>query len=432
MELHGVAEGKAGAAPGRRAARARRDLRVTRDALPARVLGRDAAARGDRDGARVRAEGAAGRRADDRARRDGAGADPRAARRALRRARARARARDPRPARGRAGLQPRRRHVRRRDRRAGARSSTLYHDPRHPYTRLLFAATPDLHGRDATSSRSPGTPPRLDREIDGCPFRPRCDRAFDPCANVEAPEAGAHARARGRVPPQRPGRRRRHERDTASPSAARGRGPRHPLPGPARHRRHAGRPAASEHVHAVEGVSFSLAAGEMLALVGESGCGKTTTAQTVMRLIEPTRGAIRFRGGDITALSGASCGALRRRIQIIYQDPYESLDPRFRVRQTVEEPLLVHGVGAKDEREQRVPRGTRRGPASRRPSSSSSAYPHELSGGQRQRVAIAAAPRARARAPGRRRAGLDARRLGPRRHPRPPRRAAPARASGSS
>ncbi|MGH3059655.1 MAG: ATP-binding cassette domain-containing protein, partial [Gaiellaceae bacterium] len=96
-------------------------------------------------------------------------------------------------------------------------------------------------------------------------------------------------------------------------------------------------------LHAVDGVSFRLRRGEMLALVGESGCGKTTTAQSVLRLVDSDAGTIRFDGTDITTLGSAELRSLRRRMQIIYQDPYESLDPRFRVRRTLEEPLEVHG-----------------------------------------------------------------------------------------
>src|SRR5262249_50259801 len=100
-----------------------------------------------------------------------------------------------------------------------------------------------------------------------------------------------------------------------------------------------------EWVHAVDGVSFSLARGEKLALVGESGCGKTSTAQTILRMIEPTSGTIRLNGTDITGLSQQQMRPLRRKLQMIYQDPYESLDPRFRVQAAVEEPMLVHGLG---------------------------------------------------------------------------------------
>jgi peptide/nickel transport system ATP-binding protein len=142
-------------------------------------------------------------------------------------------------------------------------------------------------------------------------------------------------------------------------------------------------------VHAVSGVSFSLNRGEMLALVGESGCGKTTTAQSVLRLVEADEGAIRFEGRDIATLSSRELRPLRRRMQIIYQDPYESLDPRFKVRDTLEEPLQVHGIGSKQERKQQVDQALELAGLSP-PDLYLERYPHELSGGQRQRVAIAA------------------------------------------
>ncbi len=145
-----------------------------------------------------------------------------------------------------------------------------------------------------------------------------------------------------------------------------------------------------EWVHAVEGISFTVGAGEMVALVGESGCGKTTTAQTVMRMVPADSGSIRFDGTEISTLNSRALRPLRREMQIIYQDPYESLDPRFRVRDTVAEPLDIHGLAGSDsEREERVAEALTL--AGLTPAELYiDRFPHELSGGQRQRVAIAA------------------------------------------
>jgi oligopeptide/dipeptide ABC transporter ATP-binding protein len=144
-------------------------------------------------------------------------------------------------------------------------------------------------------------------------------------------------------------------------------------------------------VRAVDGVSFAVAPGELLALVGESGCGKTTTAQAVLRLLDPAGGRIAFLGRDITSLRNRELRPLRRRMQIVYQDPYESLDPRLTVRKTVEEPLVIHGAGgSRAERDELVREALRRVELTP-PELFLGRYPHELSGGQRQRVAIAAA-----------------------------------------
>ncbi|RBB41086.1 glutathione ABC transporter ATP-binding protein GsiA [Burkholderia reimsis] len=144
----------------------------------------------------------------------------------------------------------------------------------------------------------------------------------------------------------------------------------------------------SQYVHAVERVSFELRAGETLALVGESGCGKSTTGRSLLRLVESQSGSIEFDGRDISALKGPDLQALRRNIQFIFQDPFASLNPRLTVGFSIMEPLLVHGVASGRDAQARVdwlldkvglpPEAARR-------------YPHEFSGGQRQRIAIARA-----------------------------------------
>ena len=142
-------------------------------------------------------------------------------------------------------------------------------------------------------------------------------------------------------------------------------------------------------VHAVSGVSLSVRRGELVALVGESGCGKTSTAQAILRLVRSESGIVSFDGVDVTGLPQDDLRRLRRRMQIIYQDPYESLDPRFRVATTVGEPLAIHRIGSRSERRAAVRHALERvglAPAGL----FVDRFPHELSGGQRQRVAIAA------------------------------------------
>jgi peptide/nickel transport system ATP-binding protein len=141
-------------------------------------------------------------------------------------------------------------------------------------------------------------------------------------------------------------------------------------------------------VHALEGVSFAVHAGETVGLVGESGCGKSTLAKIVIGLVRPTQGAVHLDGRVISGLSYRKWRPLRPQLQMIFQDPYASLNPRHRAGRIIEDPLRVHRVGTRAERRARVVELLRRVGL---PSDSEARYPHEFSGGQRQRIGIARA-----------------------------------------
>ncbi len=240
----------------------------------------------------------------------------------------------------------------------------IFHAPTHPYTRALLAAVPRLgamRGSDAPA-RFP-LPVERGATSDG-------KAAAEPLATARAQGSGA-----GASPPLSPA--------TSGEPLLRVRGlkTRFPLRSGLFGR-------VRRSVHAVEQVSFDIGAGETLALVGESGCGKSTTGRSLLRLVDIEAGSIEFNGRDIARLPSGEVRSLRREIQMVFQDPYASLDPRLTVGFSVAEPLYVHGVAKGREAEDRVAEllghvGL--------PADAANRYPHEFSGGQRQRVAIARA-----------------------------------------
>jgi peptide/nickel transport system ATP-binding protein len=267
----------------------------------------------------------------------------------------------------------------------------LFSDPAHPYTRGLLASLPRVVG-PRTADRLvaiEGQPPSLVAAPPGCPFHPRCGHARlpEPCA-VASPElrvagdAGHEAAchfAAGLPPLAVPA------RATAAVHAAGGGVDAVILEVRDLVKHFAGRRRST--VHAVCGISFTITRGETLALVGESGCGKTTTGRLVVNLIPATAGEVSFLGENVLETRVRQMRELRRRMQIVFQDPYASLNPRRPVGSIVAAPLRVHGLyrGGRRERVEELLALTGLVPAD------ANRFPHELSGGQRQRVSIARA-----------------------------------------
>ncbi len=265
--------------------------------------------------------------------------------------------------------------------------------PLHPYTRGLLAAVPRLdRGRTSKLATIDGAPPNLLAPPGGCRFRPRCRFAIDACTQtppLEAVEPG-HLAACFRAREIES-----IDRDTAEGACAARTANAAPQPAilDVRHAsKHfpikGGLFSRSRAIRAVNDVSIAVRRGETLGLVGESGCGKSTLGRLVLRLDEPTSGEIYFDGGDIAHLDRKEMIAVRRKMQVIFQDPYSSLNPRMTVGQIIAEPMRVHGIKPKKEIGPRVAEllqlvGLYPYMALR--------YPHELSGGQRQRVGIARA-----------------------------------------
>ncbi len=284
-----------------------------------------------------------------------------------------------------------------------APSAAFFARPAHPYSQKLFQAVPDVAGRNRTLAVIPGTVPSLSQEFVGCRFASRCESAWARCRE-EAPaaiEIGAGHAVRC------------HLYDVTSQesgvrSQKRASAETHPDFADVADRL----PASSSllavedlkvyfpirkgilqrtvaHVKAVDGVSLEIRSHRTLALVGESGCGKTTVGKGILQLVPVTGGSVMFDGVDLGSLTAGALRPLRKDFQIVFQDPYSSLNPRMRVVEIVEEGMSTLGVGAGPrERQERVDEllvQVGLSPEMR------FRYPHEFSGGQRQRLAIARA-----------------------------------------
>ncbi len=277
-----------------------------------------------------------------------------------------------------------------------APAGVFFRGPAHPYSRKLFESLPERAGRGRVLAAIPGTVPALNRRFDGCRFVERCASVLPHCAERIPPwcnVSGEGHRVKCHL---------HHDRPQAAVEGVRA---------PVREQPAAVAAASpllqvsdlkvhfplfkgllrrvSGHVMAVDGVSFDITPGRTLGLVGESGCGKTTVGKGLLRLTEPTAGRVLFGGEDFLALGRAELRDRRRQAQIIFQDPYASLNPRVRIGDALEEGMLaLHAGGNPEERQARI--DTLLGEVGLSPEIKSR-YPHEFSGGQRQRIAIARA-----------------------------------------
>jgi peptide/nickel transport system ATP-binding protein len=277
-----------------------------------------------------------------------------------------------------------------------ARRDRLFSAPAHPYTRKLFASVPDASKRGERLAVIPGAVPPLSQEFHGCRFAARCDYVWQLCREREPPwtatdETGvrchlADPEHAGRPPPPLAA-------ATASApalvaSAA------EPLLEVTDLRVHfpirrGVLQRVTGQVRAVDGVSLRIRAGHTLALVGESGCGKTTVGKGILQLLKPSAGSVRFADTELTRLAPRQLRAQRAHLQVIFQDPYASMNPRMLVGDILEEGMIALGTGGT--RAQRRARIDELLQQCGLASEARQRYPHEFSGGQRQRICIARA-----------------------------------------
>jgi oligopeptide/dipeptide ABC transporter ATP-binding protein len=273
-----------------------------------------------------------------------------------------------------------------------APTTDLFHSMRHPYAQALLASMPNLENTSKHELSSiAGLPPDLTKEIVGCRFAPRCSFATDECRAEEPPLTLQGNRAFACFHPVA-GPAPIVFRESEAAAVAKGEPRSELLRVEGLVKEYAVKAGFIRHkvgvIHAVSSVNFSIKEGETFGLVGESGCGKTTIGRMIVGLEPPTAGQITFDGKVVSAKNHKPSRAERRERQMMFQDPYSSLNPRMKVAQILGEPLLVQGEGTKAEQKARVNElllsvGLEPMAADR--------YPHEFSGGQRQRIGFARA-----------------------------------------